>query len=126
VVITSNSERTLPDPFLRRCVFHNLKLDEKVLPQIVAAQLPDLPSTSPLVAQMIQFFVDVRTQNLEKTPSTAELIGTISLLVELGFDPQQRVNFADARFKAAREQVAAALGKVTADKIKVAQYLERQ
>jgi MoxR-like ATPase len=126
VVITSNSERSLPDPFLRRCVFHHLKLDENVLPQIVAAQLPDIPQGSALVAQMIRFFLDVRTQSLEKTPSTAELIGTIALLVELGFDPQQRVDFSDTKFKAAREQVAAALGKVTADKAKVAQRLEQK
>jgi MoxR-like ATPase len=123
VVITSNSERSLPDPFLRRCVFHNLKLDAAMLPRIVAAQLPDLPRDSPLVQQMIAFFLDIRTQNLDKTPSTAELIGTIALLVELGFDPQKRIDFSDTRFKAACEQVAAALGKVTTDKEKVVKRL---
>ena len=25
VVITSNSERQLPDPFLRRCIFHHIE-----------------------------------------------------------------------------------------------------
>ena len=126
VIITSNSERSLPDPFLRRCVFHNLKLDETVLPRIVAAQLPDLPVGSPLVAQVIKLFLDIRSQlSLEKNPSTAELVNTVALLVELGFDLSERVDLAKDEFRATRQQIAAALAKVTGDKSKVAERLAK-
>jgi MoxR-like ATPase len=124
VLITSNSERTLPDPFLRRCVFHNLRLDDTVLPEIIVAQLPDLPLNSPLVTQVIKLFLDIRLKlSLEKKPSTAELVNTVALLVELGFDPAKSFDLAHKDNKDARQQVAAALGKVTGDKSKIADYL---
>jgi MoxR-like ATPase len=31
VFITSNSERRLPEPFLRRCIYHHIKFDEELL-----------------------------------------------------------------------------------------------
>jgi len=42
VVITSNQERRLPDPFLRRCVLHEIKLDDKTVHDILAQRLRDL------------------------------------------------------------------------------------
>ena len=126
IVITSNSERNLPDPFLRRCVFHNLRLDEAILPRIVLAQVPDLPSGSPLVSQVVGLFVDMRSKlDLDKKPSTAELVSVVALLVELGFDPRQRIELAGAERRALRQQIAATLGKVTGDKGKVADYLAK-
>jgi len=126
VIITSNSERSLPDPFLRRCVFHHLKLDETILPEIVAAQLPDLPDKSRLADSVIKLFLDVRKLSLDKTPSTAELVGTLALLVELGFDPAKELDRESPGFEAVRMQIAAALGKVTSDKTKVADWLKQK
>lgn len=39
VVITSNSERRLPEPFLRRCVFHHIELDEAAFKRILDRRL---------------------------------------------------------------------------------------
>lgn len=40
VVITSNSERELPKPFLRRCVYYHMRIpEENALERIVAARL---------------------------------------------------------------------------------------
>ncbi len=38
VVITSNVERRLPGPFLRRCVFHHIELTEELVRHAVAAR----------------------------------------------------------------------------------------
>jgi MoxR-like ATPase len=39
VVITSNSERRLPEPFLRRCIFHNIVLDAAAFRRILDRRL---------------------------------------------------------------------------------------
>ncbi len=39
IVITSNSERRLPEPFLRRCIYHNIVLDQAMLERIVDGRL---------------------------------------------------------------------------------------
>lgn len=35
VVITSNSERRLPEPFLRRCVYHHIRFDDNLVAKAV-------------------------------------------------------------------------------------------
>src|SRR3989338_1384086 len=43
VVITSNSEKELPDAFLRRCVFHFIEFpDEAMMKTIIKVHFPDL------------------------------------------------------------------------------------
>src|SRR5262245_8417821 len=43
VVITSNSEKELPDPFLRRCVFHFIEFPKpELMAEIVKVHFPDL------------------------------------------------------------------------------------
>src|SRR5262249_21663342 len=37
VVITSNSERRLPEPFLRRCIFHHIAFTEELVRRAVEA-----------------------------------------------------------------------------------------
>jgi MoxR-like ATPase len=60
VIITSNSERVLPGPFLRRCIYYDLpfpKRDE--LREIVEARITDFPHDSSLVdgARTVFFYV---------------------------------------------------------------------
>ncbi|TIM05510.1 MoxR family ATPase [Mesorhizobium sp.] len=42
VVITSNQERRLPDPFLRRCVLHEIKLTDITVAEILRSRLGEL------------------------------------------------------------------------------------
>ncbi len=43
VIITSNSEKELPDPFLRRCVFHYIDFpEEELMVDIVNVHYPDI------------------------------------------------------------------------------------
>lgn len=55
IVITSNSERRLPDPFLRRCVTHHIEIKPDTVLQILTARLKayrgeaSLPSDTALI-----------------------------------------------------------------------------
>jgi MoxR-like ATPase len=76
VVLTSNSERDLPDAFLRRCVYYHIPFpDEQKLAEIVALQIQAFPADSPLVLETLELFGELRERaGLRKKPATAELL----------------------------------------------------
>lgn len=84
VVITSNSERELPDPFLRRCVFHHLEFPgDAMLREIIAthfgAALPEKLATTAVAR-----FSELRSKSLDKKPATGELITWVRVLLRAG------------------------------------------
>ncbi|MCE9623839.1 MAG: MoxR family ATPase [Deltaproteobacteria bacterium] len=84
VVITSNSEKELPDPFLRRCVFHFIEFpDEAMMARIVQVHFPDLERKT-MEAAIQKFYEVRRLPNLKKPPSTSELIDWIHALLAMG------------------------------------------
>ncbi len=88
VVITSNSEKELPDPFLRRCVFHFIEFpDEEMMARIVKVHFPDIDSKL-MKLSMEKFFRIRAQQNLKKPPSTSELIDWLQALIAMGIDPK--------------------------------------
>jgi len=90
VVITSNSERQLPDPFLRRCVFYEIEfpLPER-LQQILQERLGHLNLPEALVKAATARFLELRRlTGLEKQPATGELIVWVKVLHEAGVDVQ--------------------------------------
>jgi MoxR-like ATPase len=91
VVITSNAEKELPDPFLRRCIFHYIQFpDEKLMDQIVRVHHPDIAKR--LMRQCIAAFYKLRElPGLRKRPSTSELIDWIGALQAAGLDPGDAV-----------------------------------
>lgn len=81
VVITSNSERRLPEPFLRRCIFHHIEFTVDVLRNAVQAHLgafPDLDDKAREAA--IERFLEIRRLSLRKKPATAEFLVWLSVL----------------------------------------------
>ena len=82
VIMTSNSEKNLPDAFLRRCVFYHIPFpDSERLLEIAKAQLGGATKfTDQLLKEMIGRFEEVRTKALRKPPATAELIGWLRIL----------------------------------------------
>lgn len=86
VVITSNSEKELPDAFLRRCVFHFIDFpDQKLMEAIVRVHFPDLDKKLLLAA--LERFYRIRSQpHLRKPPSTSELLDWLQALNALGLD----------------------------------------
>jgi MoxR-like ATPase len=88
VIITSNSERQLPDPFLRRCVFHRIEFPAADrLQQILAERLGHLNLQERLAAAAVKRFEEVRSlPGLEKKPATGELIAWVKVLQKTGVE----------------------------------------
>ena len=83
VVMTSNSEKNLPDAFLRRCVFYNIQFPGTTLLQkIVQAQLELKPTKQgeTLLKELIKEFIELRTHINRKKPATAELVAWLRIL----------------------------------------------
>jgi MoxR-like ATPase len=80
VVITSNSEKELPDAFLRRCIFHYIEFpDQEMMEKIVKVHYPDLESK--LIREALKRFYWIReVEGLRKKPSTSELLDWIKAL----------------------------------------------
>jgi len=93
VILTSNSEKSLPDAFLRRCVFFHIPRPEKTdLRKIVTLRLtggdtPGFPVG--LVDELVELFDTIRTEaKLHKEPSTAELLQWARMLGASGKTPK--------------------------------------
>jgi MoxR-like ATPase len=129
VIFTSNSERSFPDPFLRRCIFHHIELpDDERLAQIVAERVSSLRQTamegdgkpkkpliktdSPLLKDAIEKFREARKIELDKPPGTAELIALVAALLEWGksltqpmsLTPKEAAQFAGIIAKTRRDE----------------------
>jgi MoxR-like ATPase len=89
VIITSNSERQLPLPFLRRCVFHHIEFPAtEKLAAIVRERLGTaLPLEASVVTTAIARFEEVRSlPALRKQPATGELLAWVHVLHARGVD----------------------------------------
>lgn len=80
VIITSNSEKELPDPFLRRCVFHFIDFPgTDLMEEIVKVHYPDIEKK--LLREALKKFYWIREFDmLRKKPSTSELIDWLQAL----------------------------------------------
>jgi MoxR-like ATPase len=93
VVLTSNSEKLLPEPFLRRCIFYHLEFPKREqLEQIVERRLgTDAMRASEVrdwVVRAIGYFQTVREQ-LRRKPATAELLAWLRILEQLSRETGQ-------------------------------------
>jgi MoxR-like ATPase len=102
LILTSNSERDLPDAFLRRSVYYHISLPtepdalRKRLGEIVDARLGH--GADPLAGQLpaervqrirkaaLERFVEIRELSLDKKPSTAELLAWVRVLERKDLD----------------------------------------
>ncbi len=88
IIITSNTEKELPDAFLRRCFFHYIRFpDAATMEKIVEVHYPGLRRE--LLAEALASFFRVReTPGLRKKPSTSELLDWIKLLLAEEIPPE--------------------------------------
>ena len=86
VLITSNIERQLPEPFLRRCLFFHIEFpDAAALIKIIKGRFPKFPEL--LLEQAIDVVLSLRKHyNLTKKPTTAELVSWLEVLQRM-YDP---------------------------------------
>jgi MoxR-like ATPase len=91
IIMTSNSEKGLPDPFLRRVAFFDIKFpDEADLLDILRDKLEHYDRLD--AKAVISMFEKVRHTEfgvMEKKPATAELLHWASSLLKLGVDTAQ-------------------------------------
>lgn len=117
IVITSNSEKQLPDAFLRRCVFFHLQpIEAERLRRIVVRRLAGLQvRPGRLLDEALALFADLRSRDydLRKPPSTSEFLGFVAALASDGaaFDQALPVGLAQRHLstlvKAPEDQEAA-------------------
>jgi MoxR-like ATPase len=81
VIITSNSEKSLPEPFLRRCVFHHIDApDDKRRRDIVTRRNHPFAARGSLYNEALSYFARLRI--LSRPPGTAELLAWLTALEE--------------------------------------------
>jgi MoxR-like ATPase len=102
VIITSNSEKELPDAFLRRCVFHYIEFPTpELMQEIVRVHYPDLENR--LLKEVLKRFYWLREiDDFRKKPSTSELLDWIQALLAGGVRPEtvaKELPFAGALIK---------------------------
>jgi MoxR-like ATPase len=78
IIITSNREKELPGPFLRRCFYHFINFPEPTeLQKILAAHVPELAES--LQGKVVEMFWKVR-QNMADRTLPGKLISTSELI----------------------------------------------
>jgi MoxR-like ATPase len=95
IVITSNREKQLPDPFLRRCLYVHLRFPQSATELQLIAELnlgeDQVEFNKNLVAAAAEAFLSVRNAAIRgdarKPPSTSELIDWVKILHWRGVNP---------------------------------------
>nr|WP_312353321.1 MoxR family ATPase [Aminipila sp.] len=84
VIITSNAEKELPDAFLRRCIFHYIEFPAKdKMQEIVKVHFGDIDKK--LVDEAMDAFYSIRQmKEIQKKPSTSELLDWLQALMISG------------------------------------------
>ncbi|WP_367391333.1 AAA family ATPase [Lewinella sp. LCG006] len=125
VIITSNSEKSLPEPFLRRCIFYHIPFpDPESLLEIVKSKLyerrKDTFFQDELVI-LIKEFNKIRgllKQRNAKVPATAELISWLIILKKAGLS---NADFSDLNQE--QQQILASSLSIVAKSTEAYQYL---
>lgn len=79
VIVTSNSEKSLPDAFLRRCAYHHIDFPkDATLTRIIVERLGEDVLDPVTLKQLLDLFMQMRTK-LQRRPGTAELLQWLRL-----------------------------------------------
>lgn len=84
VIITSNAEKELPDAFLRRCIFHYIEFPTREkMEEIVNVHFESVNDN--LLNQAMDAFYKIRDmKDIQKKPSTSELLDWLQALMLSG------------------------------------------
>jgi MoxR-like ATPase len=91
VVITSNAEKELPNAFLRRCIFHYIAFPEAdQMAEIVHVHYPNIEDE--LLSHAMDKFYEIRSvKDMQKKPSTSELLDWLMALMLTGI-PLEKID----------------------------------
>jgi MoxR-like ATPase len=82
VIITSNSEKSLPEAFLRRCAYYHIPFPTGgPLQDIVKARVGAIANNPQLLKEALDLFDSFKAR-FQKPPGTAELLAWLSLLTD--------------------------------------------
>ena len=106
VIITSNAEKELPSAFLRRCIFQYISFPDRAqMEEIVRVHFDQLDEA--LLQQTLDAFYRIREMDdIEKKPSTSELVDWIHALMLSGIpqeDILKKIPFAGVLLKKDRD-----------------------
>lgn len=91
IIITSNSEKNLPDAFLRRVIYYHIPFpDESLLLKILKGKVSAWEDAD--LNSIVSHFNLIRNNKmgvLKKAPATAELIGWASLINKVGLNASE-------------------------------------
>jgi MoxR-like ATPase len=80
IIITSNSEKNLPEPFLRRCVYYNIEISIEYLREVLHNRIaPSGNFTEEMLESALQLFYKL-SEPLSRRPATGELLQWLRLL----------------------------------------------
>jgi len=89
IIMTSNSEKNLPDAFLRRVIYYDIPFPgSEILLSILSSKLDGFNDSQ--LKSIVKHFNEIRDDKslrLKKKPATAELLFWTILLQKLNFDP---------------------------------------
>ncbi|NQZ64582.1 MoxR family ATPase, partial [Crocosphaera sp.] len=79
VIITSNSEKNLPEAFLRRCVYYDIPFPKDNIKDIVKMNIKLSVKADKMLDKLLILFSDIReTKTIIKKPGTAELLNWLT------------------------------------------------
>lgn len=95
IIFTSNSEKNLPDAFLRRCIYIHLKFpSEDNLLEIVSSKIENhFYSKQELQDYVIPHFMVIRDTLKKKKPSTSEFLHWVTVLENIRFSARNLTVF---------------------------------
>jgi MoxR-like ATPase len=124
IFLTSNSEKNLPDPFLRRCIYYHIPFpDRERLHEILLARLASVGGIGgPLIEEAIDFFLQLRNEGtLKRKSSPAELIHWLVFLLTKEANPREGL---EAVRRVAHTSVGTTLAKEPEDQLRVTKEFE--
>jgi MoxR-like ATPase len=120
IVITSNAERRLPDPFLRRCIVHNISLSSDTIFEIIKSHLASFDATEPkFLRAATDFWGVLANSSLSRKPTIAEYWLWLGLVVRYSDRSMQIVTdeLADPSARATLPFIQTLLGPTDLPKI---------
>jgi len=82
IIITSNGEKNLPEAFLRRCVFFNIKFPETEFLLKILKKHELIEKLKGNQLAVLKTFHEIRKLCTYKKPSTAELIAWVKIIIQ--------------------------------------------
>lgn len=89
VIITSNAEKELPDAFLRRCIFHYIEFPTREKMEEIVDVHFDCINDNLLNQAMDAFYKIREMRDIQKKPSTSELLDWLQALMLSGIDVER-------------------------------------